>query len=224
MELYHVTFAHTKDDVLHKFKDGIDAKLSDGNGQGAGFYLWKEPPLALHHAQNFAPEREPKESPYFIIVQQDLMPETFDIDYEIDGHLAIGFIRKNIDFLKERAQQLQRLDIKINDKKMKLMSGEEFQLQTLTYTNEGSQQSVSYAAENCDSSDTNIGKGKVLSKIMASVRSLDKDFYSQFISEALPETRAVKYIGLNKLQPTLILSEEEFRGHFPPKGITSPML
>jgi len=91
-ELYHATNFPPE-----YFIDGIDPQRSSGNGQGFGFFVYRSLDRARNHLAGTTYKEveytgEIKGNGYIVVIDEPIIPENFDIDYEVNGTLLVKYI------------------------------------------------------------------------------------------------------------------------------------
>ncbi|MEM4239962.1 MAG: hypothetical protein QXM31_02140 [Candidatus Woesearchaeota archaeon] len=98
LSVYHATKTGEKLEVLKSFKKmGALPGLALGYGQGAGFYVFTRLDKANQHAKEFL--KDVPGLPLIIVINADINPKDWDLDYELSCNFAKRFLWENFDTL-----------------------------------------------------------------------------------------------------------------------------
>ncbi len=90
LDLYHVTSVGTNFKNLISFlKEGARSDISDGYGQGRGFYVWTTLRAAVNHSRFLF--RNNKEGCCILKFREEITAENWDLDYEINLSFCYSF-------------------------------------------------------------------------------------------------------------------------------------
>ncbi len=102
IEVYHATRTGAKNEILESFRKlGARSDMSDGNGQGKGFYVWASRNNALGHALNFLGEKSELGNLMLVKFIVRICASNWDVDYELNPAFAAKFIYDNLELLKK---------------------------------------------------------------------------------------------------------------------------
>ncbi|NCO11864.1 hypothetical protein CO038_00920 [Candidatus Pacearchaeota archaeon CG_4_9_14_0_2_um_filter_39_13] len=97
--LYHALRGNPGE-AAESFREGARSDLSDGNGQGRGFYVWRNRDYALEHL-SFLEESGIQGDPIIVHLNSYLNPGEWDIDHELHPSFSASFLYDNLNFLRQ---------------------------------------------------------------------------------------------------------------------------
>ena len=213
-ELYHATLSGPNNEVLNSFiHNGIDTERAKGYFQGAGFYLFQNKELAMHHAKNledvqgkddfFLKKQEKVQgTPIIIVVDEPITPECYDIDYEVFGQAFTKFMYDNQDFFDKHAKDLNLFIFKKDATRGRTSAAfhpekvpENFLKGTYRFAG-----LANLEAPNTVSPE----EGGEVSKFARKLADLSPEMFNKFESEYLHLSPAIKYNCKKKIWPARI--------------------
>lgn len=214
-ELYHAT---KKSDIESFTTNGIKPELSGREhggaggddprtGQGSGFYVFKDKKNAISHANSMKYDA-------IVVIDQDITPEDFDIDYEVSGDSLRKFITSQ-SILNHLIDVLKRLDIKRPNGSSALVqdkAGTVIAVMLPVKSRNGAPETrfeldAAYWSDNDDS----VGGAVILSRFAARVlKKYAPEIFDRFEKENLTKVPAIKYNGTKKIWPVRV---EDLQGN-----------
>jgi hypothetical protein len=182
-ELYHVT---DKDKMESFVKNGIIPDMAGskhagaGASQGKGFYVFTNKHRAYKHAPEFGGD-------VIVVIDHEIAPEDFDIDYEDGFNLCKAFLRKYIDFVKSHQKELE----------IRLLMGD------TAWSYSGVLGNVGFGRVD-QPSETSPRMADAMSKVFQNLERINRSLFEEFENEYLKRADAIKYNGKEKIFPTRI--------------------
>jgi hypothetical protein len=191
-ELYHAT---TKEKAEKIKMNGPDIFLSGqnfgnaGKEQGSGFYFYKKKKRALDHAADNKGE-------VVMVFDQDINPNTFDIDYEGDYNLAGKYLQDNADFIEAHKKELGIYAVKRD------AFGKAATIGVNLPTGVG--------GIPLQDDDVSVGMANKMALVFQQLEKLDKSKFDAFENAFLKISNVLKYNGKEKIFPVRI---EDLQGN-----------
>jgi TP901 family phage tail tape measure protein len=224
VKLYHGSNTGIEDAVLKSFKEkGALSNIATGYGQGAGFYVYTEKDRAVQQAKmrvqggglGTVVSGDTSGKPMVLTFDQQLTPEDYDLDYELQKNLVTQWVYDNFDKAQSAlssqpnppvsllAKMASNKEAGIMSSGIRLQEGD----QTLKgddgqeYTVKGGARRSIYSGTSGD-----IREGELLGKLMSGLKAGDPELVQTFESKLFekPYGLVLKYVGSSPLKPTNI--------------------
>ena len=191
-EVYHGSNTGANFSTLRSFQQGIRSNVSQGYGQGAGFFVWSDKNSAVKHATGLTQGNmmvtgaNTSGFPMIVTVEAMLTPEEWDLDYEISRNPVLQWIHANWETLKNKLSSV--LDI---DKTKKLDTG-------MGFVQAGQIGRKMFAFNG--SSTTGMGEllGTIFNHLQKNDPNVTRPFEEMFFAN-MPQAVAIKYVGQRPL-------------------------
>ena len=152
-------------------------------------------------------EEKVEGKPIIVVVDEPVTPENFDIDYEIYAEGFLKFIQNNLDYFKQngealgiRTRSLDRL-LQVSGRALGMERAGIHMIARWDspekWQNHGSEENSILVLH-----------GQVLSLMADKLHKIDPMKYEEFESQALPDARALKYNGKEKIWPLRIEDDQ----------------
>jgi len=93
IKVFHSTYTGPGAEIFYSFlKNGADPHISDGHGQGKGFYVWTTLEQARAHIEWLKEGKYILGYPLIVESEVTLNPQEWDLDYECNMELIVAFI------------------------------------------------------------------------------------------------------------------------------------
>jgi len=189
-ELYHATRSGAVESLLR----GIDSSFSQGFGQGPGFFLWKTKQRALEHARGLdRPGEIYKEvsvtgQPVIVVVNVDVTPENFDVDYEEHGPAFLRFLDRNKDWITQHSKEITATIPVAGGGEVINIGGKGMPRRSMRF----------------DSKVLMASHAQSLGSLAGRISAFEPEVIRRFEMEALKQAEAVKYVGSGLLYPSRV--------------------
>ena len=224
VDLYHGSNTGINNSVLNSFKEkGALSNIATGYGQGAGFYMYTEKEKAARQAKmrvsgggfGTVVSGDTSGKPMVLSFNEQLSPENYDLDYELQKRLVTEWIYDNFDKLKEQLSLQKNPSVSLLSKIIKnpeagiMSSGIRVQEGDKTLESEDGQQfTVKGGARKTiySGSEGDIREGELLGRLMSDIQSGNPELVRAFESRLFdtPRGLALKYVGSSPLRPSNI--------------------
>ena len=217
-DVWHGTTTGIEDKVLQSFKThGARSDISDGFGQGKGFYVYSDPTSAMVRAMeleggaNFLNAADPNGKPMALKFTELLNGKDWDLDYEFQNADIVNFIHAHYDRVKEALNKSKGL----NFGNFKDFSLDQKYDEYLDTTDNKTMRKVGISFKEKDQegqkllANNDIGdirSAEVLSSLVKSLIHSDSDFYEEFENSFFSDLKpgqGLKYTGQKPLKPVL---------------------
>lgn len=196
-EFYHAT---NKEHINSFIQNGIDITKAGtkhkgaGKAQGEGFYVFTKKNSAIHHGKVF--EDDPNS--VIVVIDTNLTPDAFDIDYEACETFVKEFIFNHWDYFEKHYKELniyshRGYPIPPSQGVFKIIYPEQdiksrtFNVNFLDFEDNGS-----------------IEDAKNLFMLMQKLKHINKPLFDEFKKTTLSKANTLKYNGNTKIYPIRI--------------------
>ncbi len=196
LDVYHSTSTGTNLETIKSFLGGIKTTIAKGYGQGEGFYVWTAKKLALNHFEFL--KDYIKGYPLLIIINANINPDEWDIDYEVDSSAAGNFIFNNFDSLFKKIPDNV---IFIENRGFLFPSRSRInvarRVMVFECTDDGGKNFHSKASCPDTESDISVGKtfGSIMNYLQQAFPEEIKNFEFDFFKRNVLRGVAIKYVG-----------------------------
>lgn len=196
-EFYHAT---NKEHINSFIQNGIDITKAGtkhngaGKLQGDGFYVYNDKKIAIHHGKVF--EDDPNS--VIVVIDTDLTPNNFDIDYEGSSILLRNFILHHWDYFFKHYKEFNMYH-HVNGCPTPPSKTGVFRIHI-------PEKNIKTGTFNLSVIDreSDIAEATVLWELVQKLKHINKPLFDEFKNENLTKAKVLKYNGNTKIYPIRI--------------------
>jgi len=210
--LYHATSSDEEFNLVRDFwRKGARSNLSEGHGQGEGFYVWTKFDYAVKHLRFISGSITKGKIPIIVAINTFLDMREWDLDAETHFNLIAPFLFERLDLFKKIPDDV----IVINGKPLLISKCSKSPFAKAIVFEFGGLHKGSYCLP-INEEQPSIYEGKFAGKIFTALQRFfpkeTLDFENNLIANHFDKITALKYVGNHpfSVSSILILRDETF--------------